>query len=590
MSDRWAVALALAGWVGATIAAPVPAAVVVVAVAGTLVARHPAPACLALAAAASVLGARALDGLDPPMDGPFEGVITLVTDPEPTLGGGLRFEAATPEGRLLAEVGSPTATDRLEPLLAGDRARVAGAASPFGRPSAWTRSRHLAGRLRIESVSAVGAGAAPYVLANRFRAVLDRGAGSLPARHRALLAGLVLGDDRAQPPELTSDFRAAGLTHLLAVSGQNVMLTLVIAGPLLRRLRLWPRYVASTSIVVAFALLTRFEPSVVRATFVAAVALFARTTGRPSGGLRHLAIAVAGLLLVDPLLVHSLGFRLSVAASVGVLVVAPPIVARLPGPRWFREALGVTTGAQLAVAPVLVPVLGPMPLAALPANVLAGPLAAALMAWGLTAGAVAGFVGGALARFLHLPTSIGLAALEHVAATGASLPLGQFDLRHVLVVAAAALAARRAVQRPSARCAALSAVLVVVAVVAPVTAPVPGGARPAGPDATVWIDGPVAVVDLGPRADPTDVLDALRSGRTAAVGLVVVRTARPSVVAVLRALDARFPVGAVLAPPDLAHEGAVVPPPGFRARVGRFLVVVDRPGPPMRARVGWVPG
>ena len=588
MSDRWAVALAVAGWVGATIAAPVPAAVVGIAGVGALVARHPAPACLALAVATSMLGARALDGLDPPAEGPFHGVLTLATDPEPTLDGGLRFEVVTSEGRLLAEVDSPTATEGLRRVLAGHRARVTGQASPFGRTTEWTRSRHLAGRLRIESVAAVGPGAPPYELANRFRAVLDRGAASLPARHRALLAGLVLGDDRAQPPELTADFRAAGLTHLLAVSGQNVMLTLVIASPFLRRLRLWPRYVASTSVVVAFALLTRFEPSVVRATFVAAVALFARTTGRPSGGLRHLAVAVAGLLLVDPMLVHSLGFRLSVAASVGVLVVAPPLVARLPGPRWFRDALGVTAGAQLAVAPVLVPALGPMPLAALPANVLAGPLAGALMAWGLTAGSMAGLVGGPAAALLHLPTSVGLAALEGVAAVGASLPLGRFDLRHVVVVSLAAVVARRGARRPSVPSAALAVALVAVAVAGPVMAPVPSGARPAGPGATVWIDGPVAVVDLGPRADPTDVLDALRAGHVAAVGLVVVRTARPSVHAVLRAIESRFTVGAVIAPPGVDHEGTVVPPPGFRARVGRFLVVVDRPGPPMRVRVGWI--
>ena len=588
MSDRWAVALAVAGWAGATVAAPVPPAVVGVAAVAALVARHPAPACLALAAAASLLGARALAGLDPPPDRPFRGVLTLATDPEPTLDGGLRFEAITSEGRLLAEVDSPTAADRLRSRLAGDRARVAGQSSPFGRPSAWTRSRHLAGRLRIESVAAVGPGAPTHALANRFRAVLDRGAGSLPARHRALLAGLVLGDDRAQPPELTADFRAAGLTHLLAVSGQNVMLTLVIAGPLLRRLRLWPRYVASTAVIVAFALLTRFEPSVVRATFVAVVALYARTTGRPSGGLRHLAVAVAGLVLVDPLLVHSLGFRLSVAASVGVLVVAPPIVARLPGPLWFRDALGVTAGAQLAVAPVLVPVLGPMPLAALPANVLAGPLAGALMAWGLTAGSLAGLLGEPVAAILHLPTSAGLAVLERVAAIGASLPLGGFDLRHVVVVSLAALVARATAQRSSTAWAGLSVVLVAVAMVAPVATPVPRGARPAGPDSTVWIDGPVAVVDVGPRADPTDVLDALRSGRAAAVGLVVVRTARPSILAVLRAIEARFTVGAVLAPPGIDHPGTVLPPPGFRARVGRFVVVVDRPGPPMRVRVGWI--
>src|SRR5690606_27453305 len=123
-----------------------------------------------------------------------------------------------------------------------------------------------------------------------------------------------------------------------------------------------------------------------RAAFVAGVALWALTSGRPSGGLRHLALAVCALLVVDPLLTRSVGFRLSVAACLGVLLLSAPIVSRLPGPRWAREALGMTAGAQPAVAPVLVPTFGAMPLAALPANVAAAPLAGALMVWGVTAG------------------------------------------------------------------------------------------------------------------------------------------------------------------------------------------------------------
>ncbi len=338
--------------------------------------------------------------------------------------------------------------------------------------------------------------------------------------------------------------------------------------------------------IVGFAMVTRFEPSVLRAAFVAGVALFARTTGRPSGGIRHLSLAVCVLLVVDPLLVDSLGFRLSVAASVGVLVIAPRIVARTPGPRWVREGFGVTAGAQLAVAPVLVPVLGPLPLAALPANVVAGPVAGALMVWGVAAGTVAGAVGGRAAAVLHLPSAAGLTVLERVASVGASLPMGQLDLRHLAVLAGAASLLRPA----RAATTAAAAVLATVALAAPMLTPVSLGAHPAGFDATVWTDGPAAVVDIGARADPADVVQALRTAHVTAVGLVVVRTARPSAGAVIDAIGARFPVGAVIGPHGLDVADLVVPPPGFRARVGRLRVVVDRPGPPLRARIGWATG
>lgn len=590
MSDAWLLGAAAAAWGGALLAQPVPWWVLAPLAVLVVRLRRPLLACLLLCLVTGTLADRGLGGLVPPPDDDFSGTVTFLTDPEPTPDGRLRLEVDSDVGRLLAEVRSPNAVAVLERRLAGDRARVRGVTAAFGRTTEWLRSRHLAGRLRIESVEAVGPGPVPARAANRFRRVLDRGAATLSDDHRALLSGLVLGDDRAQPPELTADFRAAGLTHLLAVSGQNVAFVLVVAGPLLTRLRLWPRYVVAVGVIAAFALVTRFEPSVVRAAFVAGVALFARTTGRSSGGVRHLAIAVCLLLVVDPLLVHSLGFRLSVAASAGVLVLAPALVHRLPGPRWFRDGLGVTTGAQLAVAPVLVPVLGPMPLAALPANIAAGPIAGLLMVWGLAAGTVAGLVGEPVAALVHVPSRLGLTAMEAVAWSGASLPLGRIDLRHIAVVALAALLARHSDRYPGRWRRPIGVTLLAVAVAAPVLTPVPRGERPAGYDASIWVDGPVAVVDVGARAAPVDVLDALRTSHVAAVGLVVVRSTRPSAAAVVDAVQARFPVGAVLGPPDSELRDVVVPTPGLELRVGRFRVVVDRPGPPMRVRIAWAGG
>ncbi len=95
-----------------------------------------------------------------------------------------------------------------------------------------------------------------------------------------------------------------------------------------------------------------------------------------------LALAVAGLVLIDPLLVHSLGFRLSVAASAGILLLARPLADALPLPGWLARPLGVTLAAQGAVAPLLVPVFGGMPVAAVPANLVAEPVAGLVMMWG----------------------------------------------------------------------------------------------------------------------------------------------------------------------------------------------------------------
>src|SRR3546814_9572429 len=123
---------------------------------------------------------------------------------------------------------------------------------------------------------------------------------------------------------------------------------------------------------------------------MAALAATVSTSGRPAWRVRIIGLAATGLLLVDPLLVHSVGFRLSMAACAAIVLLAPPISSVLPGPAAIRDALGVTLAAQLGVAPVLLATFGPMPVASIPANLLAVPVAGAVMAWGITAGLVAG--------------------------------------------------------------------------------------------------------------------------------------------------------------------------------------------------------
>src|SRR5262249_1718303 len=140
---------------------------------------------------------------------------------------------------------------------------------------------------------------------------------------------------------------------------------------------------------------------------------------------RVLVLAVIVLLLVDPFLLHSVGFGLSCGATLGIVLLARPIARRLRGPEWVRDTLGVTAAAQIGVAPVLIPVFGTMPLVALPANLLAVPLAGPLTMWGLAAGVVAGLAGGsapAFASAVQLPTVGLLHAVIAIADVASRVP------------------------------------------------------------------------------------------------------------------------------------------------------------------------
>ncbi len=424
MGDGATIVLALTVVVAALLAVPAPRLLAAgVAVAG-LVLRRPLVVGIGLVVLASGLSAAAhagLGGVTPVVLTGDEAV--LVTDPEP-FGGAVRADVRL-EGARYEAVARGGTGHRLRQLRAGDRVAVRGAVSPpRARDRPWFLPRHVAGRLRLDDVTLVGPAPPPLALANGIRAVLGQGAEVMADADRALFLGLTIGDDREQAAADRDAFLAAGLTHLLAVSGQNVAFLLALGGPVLRRLGLGPRLVAVGLLLGLFVMVTRWEPSVLRATVMAFLAVVSEVTGRPASRPRLLALAVTVMVLVDPLLVHSVGFRLSVAATVGIIALSGPLAARIRGPDGVRQALAVTAAAQVGVAPVLLATFDDgMPLAALPANLLAGPVAGPVMAWGMTAGLVAGAGGEPVAALVHLPTRVALWWLRLVASTCADLPL-----------------------------------------------------------------------------------------------------------------------------------------------------------------------
>ncbi len=238
---------------------------------------------------------------------------------------------------------------------------------------------------------------------------------------------------------MVAAYRGSGLSHLLAVSGENVAFTLALFGPLLRRLSLGPRTVVAVAIVLMFATMTRFEPSVLRATALAVVALGSSFVGRPTSSVRALSLAVIALLVCDPFLLHSVAFLLSCGASAGIAVFSGPIRARLRGPAWIRDPLAVSLAAQVGVTPVLLATFGTVPVVTPLANLLAAPAAEAVGVYGMLASAVGGLVP-PLAPVLQQPTAVLIAWITAVARSGSAIGL-DLDRRGALMALAIGCAA-----------------------------------------------------------------------------------------------------------------------------------------------------
>ena len=262
------------------------------------------------------------------------------------------------------------------------------------------------------------------VAAGLRQGLLERTA-RLPGDGGALLPGLAVGDTTRVGADLKQAMQDASLTHLTAVSGANcaVVTVAVFALGALLRLPRALRVLTAGAALAGFVVLVTPQPSVVRAAAMAAIALLCALRGGRAAGVPVLSVAVLVLLVGDPWLAWSAGFVLSVAATAGLLLLAPPLAERIARvlPNRLALVLAVPIAAQVACQPVLVLLQPGIPVFGVVANLLAEPAAPLVTVLGLLAcllGPLLPPVAAGIAALAWLPAAwIGL-----VARTTARLP------------------------------------------------------------------------------------------------------------------------------------------------------------------------
>lgn len=220
----------------------------------------------------------------------------------------------------------------------------------------------------------------------------------VPAREAALSRGFVLGEDEGVDAHTEEDFRRAGLSHLLAVSGQNVTLLALLAMPLLGAfgIPLRERLLWVLALIAVYVPIAGAGPSIQRAAVMGALGVLATLGGRRSSRLHALALAALVTLAIDPGIAADVGWQLSFAAVLGILLLASPlrraIEARLGKGPWRRglaEGVAVTVAATLATAPLIAFHFERISTTTLLANVLALPAVAPAMWLGMCGAALA---------------------------------------------------------------------------------------------------------------------------------------------------------------------------------------------------------
>jgi competence protein ComEC len=259
----------------------------------------------------------------------------------------------------------------------------------------------------------------------------------MPAREAELARGFVLGQDEAIDPQTEEDFRRAGLSHLLAVSGQNVTLLALLAMPLMGALGipLRERLVWVLGLIVVYVPLAGAGPSIQRAGVMGAAGVLASLAGRRASRFYALLIALGVTLAVDPGVAADIGWQLSFAAVTGIFLLASPlreaIAARIGSSGWrhvLAEGAAVTIAATLATAPLIAFHFETLSTTTLVANLLAMPAVAPAMWLGM-ATAAAAQVPGLPVESLNWLNALLLGYIAQVAAWCGRPSWAQVDVR-----------------------------------------------------------------------------------------------------------------------------------------------------------------
>lgn len=392
----------------------------------------------------------------------------------------------------------------------------------------------------------------------------DTVAPGVEGERRGVIAGIVLGEDQGLSDELRDSFRASGLYHVLAVSGQNV--AFLAAGVLLLAwvagIPRWAGEIGVLGAIGAYVLAVGLQPSVVRAGVAGALASLAWLASRPRDRWYFLLVGAGVLLAWNPYSLLDPGFQLSFTAVAAIFVAVARLEDRLEGyplPRTLAEVVAVSAACGAATAPIVWLHFQAIPLYTVVSNALGTIVVAPILGLGLLA-ATLNPVWPASAAAVAWANGWLAAYLAGVARLVAALPFAQLTSGRALVVLVVAaglgVAAVRLGRRPRRRLGVAVAAALVAALAWNVLPerlpPPPEGLRMTvldvgqGDATLIQVRGSAVLVDEGPpEAGVADQLRRLGIRRLDA--LLMTHPSRDNIGGAKEILR-RFDVGLVLDP------------------------------------------
>lgn len=213
----------------------------------------------------------------------------------------------------------------------------------------------------------------------------------LPKPYNGLVKGMMLGEKSLVPDELKDIFINSGVMHILAVSGLHVG---IVAGFLLSifgllRLPKNVKYYFVISLMIFYASVTGYRPSVIRATIMLSILIIGKMINRKSNAVYSLFFAALLILFFQPLSLYDSGFLLSFVVTFFVIYLVPVMKKLISsGIKWLDNGLAISVSAWLGILPLSAYFFNKVSIIAICSNLLIVPLAGAVIILGFIASLV----------------------------------------------------------------------------------------------------------------------------------------------------------------------------------------------------------
>lgn len=267
----------------------------------------------------------------------------------------------------------------------------------------------------------------------------------LPDPQASLLAGILLGIEDDISPEISSAFSLVGTTHVIVISGSNLVIVVGLIQSLTRRV-MRARLSAAVTIagVLFYTLFVGGDPAVTRAAIMVTLGLIGNQFGRQTFGMASLGAAALLMTLINPFTLWDVSFQLSFMATLGLILYVEPLqnlltnsLLRVISAENTRQVTGfisdafvVTIAAQITTTPIIALYFGRLSLLSLPANFLIIPVQTPLMVFGGLAVIVA-FVSFPIGQIVAWASWIFLSWTIGVVRFFASLPYASMEMSYV---------------------------------------------------------------------------------------------------------------------------------------------------------------